>query len=189
MEENITHALSMVGSVVLFIFALSCAIFAYEGLENRTEFFFELHSVTARQGDATTQLLDEDLIQRKVKFQEILMGIIEMPRYAATAGNNSNTKIKIKNSSGMGTFSVVPTTDPDTMETIYLVQLNGGTQYDVNDEGDLKELTKMVIAYTLQMNVTHSSSNLNLTSVASNAETYTFSVDYDEESITYTLNE
>ena len=189
MDENITHALSMVGSVILFIFALSCAIYSYENLETRTEFFFEVHNITARQGDATTQLLDESEIQRKVGFEEILLGVVDMPRYASTAGNNSNTKIKIKSDIGEFLFSVVPETDPTTMEIKYLIA-NGSDRYDVNNEDDLRKLTANIITYTLGENPGSVSTNniLSNANVINNSREITFSISYDEESIVYKQN-
>ena len=192
MEENITHALSLVGSVVLFIFALSFAIVSYEGLEDRTEFFFEVHNITARQGDATSQLVDDSLIERKVKFEEILLNVIDMPRYASIAGNNSNTKIKIVNSNpsiGTGTFSIVTEVDPVTSELNYFVAFSSD-KYDVNNASDLKNLTEQVVFYALSINTTISSSNstLSSTSLKQAIQDTTFSISYDEESITYTQN-
>ena len=192
MEENITHDLSLVGSVVLFIFALSFAIVSYEGLEDRTEFFFEVHNITARQGDATSQLVDDSLIERKVKFEEILLNVIDMPRYASTAGNNSNTKIKIVNSNpsiGTGTFSIVTEVDPVTSELNYFVAFSSN-KYDVNNASDLKNLTEQVVFYALSINTTISSSNstLSSTSLKQAIQDTTFSISYDEESITYTQN-
>ena len=192
MEENITHDLSLVGSVVLFIFALSFAIVSYEGLEDRTEFFFEVHNITARQGDATSQLVDDSLIERKVKFEEILLNVIDMPRYASTAGNNSNTKIKIVSSNpsiGTGTFSIVTEVDPVTSELNYFVAFSSN-KYDVNNASDLKNLTEQVVFYALSINTTISSSNstLSSTSLKQAIQDTTFSISYDEESITYTQN-
>lgn len=193
MDENITHALSMVGSVILFIFALSCAIYSYESLEHRLEFFFDVHSITARKEDATSQLVDESKIQRKVKFAEVFMGIIDLPQYVSTAGNSSVSEIQIVHGEDEANFSVVIQTDPTTLEEKKYICINSDNSmmYDVNISEDLNELTEWIIVYALaeDIDITNTqNSNLALGIASDAIRDTTFSVTYDNDTIIYTAN-
>ncbi|MBQ8299141.1 MAG: hypothetical protein IJX99_04635 [Clostridia bacterium] len=185
MEENISHAFAMVGSAILFVIALSCAMLSYNQLTDRAEMFFGTRSAAGLRGDGTSTLLDPDEVERKVKFSELYVAILNLPRYVTTEGN-SVCDISIV---GNGRFvNYTATVDPLTSEKTITMSGSLNGEYKVNDKNDMLDLLKDLCTVALGYNPAGSSSNDALRQIESLYETTTYSIDYSETSITYSKN-
>ena len=125
MDENISHAISMMGATFLFMVAFSCAVVFYNGLEDRADEFFEATSVSTRQEDATMVQTSRDNIDRKIYFEEIFLAILNLPTYVSNDGNAHSSKILIGYGDASGDFicegTYVASYDVDT--NLKLVEL------------------------------------------------------------------
>lgn len=185
MEENISHAFAMFGSAILFVIALSCAMLSYNQLTDRAEMFFSTRSAAGLRGDATSTLLDPDEVERKVKFSELYVAILNLPRYTTTDGNSVCAVTVVANGRVINYSANV---DPLTNEKTITMTGSLTGEYEFNDENDMLNLLKDLSTVALGYNPAGSSSNDALLQIKSLYETTTYSIDYTETNITYSKN-
>ena len=189
MDENMLDFITMVTAAFLFVFALSCAILSYNKLETRLEAFFDIHPITAKRGEASSELIKLSKIERKAKFQEIFMAILDMPKYATMEGNLAN-KVIVNASK----FYVLVEEDPSTMiTTTFIVREKGGDirKYNIAIESEMNDLVEEIVYCALDANITgFSSSNIAFGDAAVEGliRGTTFSVSYTEDIIEYKRN-
>ena len=202
MDENISHAIALMGATLLFMVAFSLSVIFYNGLEERAEDFFEATSLGARQEDATAIILDSDEVDRKITFQEVYMAILNLPVYVSGDGNASASKIVIKNGAGVvkGTYKAsfdiennIKKVDllgsPIEAERSYLVGKKDDSNPMHSGLEDMKCMINDFCALVLPGSaVLNSSSNTLLKDNKNLINNTTFSINYLSDAIVYTIN-
>ena len=97
MEDNLSHAIEMSAAVLLFIFALSSAIFSYNRLSDTALNLITFNIESRRGTSANDRLKSEDDILRKTDYAEIVLSALNLPKTVMTNGNSgySNYDYKI----------------------------------------------------------------------------------------------
>lgn len=204
MDENISHAIALMGASMLFLVAFSLSVIFYDGLADRAEEFFEVTTATARREDATSVISNRNDIKRKITFQEVYMAILSLPAYVSGDGNLSNSKIIIEDPLGIAQGTYIATFDlenniskvtlldapyPFPSEKSYLVgKIDSGNPLHAG----LKDLRVMITDFcTLALGVngtSGSTSNEILNNRESIIKDTTFSIRYSGDAIVYTRN-
>ena len=186
MDENITHAFAIFAATFLFVIALSCAMYSYNTLNIRADFYFGNQSTSGYRGDATSTLLDPDEMKRKADFAEVCIAITDIPRIVSTARSSSYNVIV---SAGGNVASYAASGDADDINSRIVVARGVfNEEYNLNDEGELQDFLEDLSALVFDPNPSGISSNDLLRSVSSLYEDTTFSIEHTENSITYSKN-
>lgn len=200
MDENISHAVALMGATLLFMVAFSLSVIFYDGLGSRAEEFFEATSTGARQEDATMLQADRTNIDRKITFQEVYMSILNLPAYVSGDGNASDSKIQIKLGKTIrGTYTAsfdiennirkVTLSDAGLLNKSYLVgkkdSLNPAHNGLDNMQCMINDFCTLVLPSGATLN---SPSNTLLHNNKDFIKDLTFSITYSSDAIVYTLN-
>lgn len=197
MDENISHAVALMGATLLFMVAFSLSVIFYNGLEARADEFFQATSTGARQEDATMIQADRNNIDRKITFQEVYMSILNLPAYVSGDGNASNSKIVVKGHSGN---MVTYTASFDIENNIKKVTASGEVnksyligKKDIHNpmHSGLENLNQMIrdfSAVVLSGASTTGTSNDVLKNNKDLIKNANFSISYSSDAIVYTLN-
>lgn len=86
MEQNSFDVIQMAGAVLLFVFALSYAMFSYSNINHTVDQYIDLTTAN-RRGNATTIMNNEDEIYRETDRAEIIMSVAALSRTVQTRGN------------------------------------------------------------------------------------------------------
>lgn len=127
MDENISHAIALMGATLLFMAAFSLSVIFYDGLKTRADEFFEATTLGARQEDATTIIMDRNDLERKIRFEEIFLAILNLPAYVSGDGNTSDSKIILgyEDASGDIVSIATYTASYDIDSNLKIVELTG----------------------------------------------------------------
>ena len=103
MEENAMQGIEMAAAILLFIFALSSAVYSYTNMMNILEDTISIN-ITSEQGKTAEQVeIDPNNIKRQADAAEIIMSALNLEKTVKSSGNNDYS-INIIN--GTVTFSV-----------------------------------------------------------------------------------
>lgn len=197
MDENISHAIALMGATILFIIALSLSIIFYDGLEERAEDFFESTSTGARQEDATLIQYDEEEVDRKITFQEVYLSILNLPAYVSGDGNVSDSKIVVNGHSGntvtyIASFdienNIKKVTASGTVNESYLVGKKDPHNPMHSGLESLEDMIKDFSAVVLSGASTSGTSNGVLKNNKDLIKDTDFSISYSTDAIIYTIN-
>lgn len=200
MDENISHAIALMGATLLFMVAFSLSVIFYNGLEERAEEFFEATSLGARQEDATAIIMDLDDVERKITFQEVYMAILNLPVYVSGDGNASASKIIIKDPTGVekGTYTAsfdiennikkVSLSDSPFSDRSYLVGKKDSSNPLHAGFETLNWMIRDFSALVLSGATTTGTSNEVLKDNKDLIKNTTFSINYSSDAIIYTIN-
>jgi hypothetical protein len=182
MDENMSQAITMFGTALLFVIALSCAVIAYDGLTTRTEQFMELDTISGKMEDATTVVTNPSDIERKATFAEVYMAILNLPKYISVDGNSGVSEILV----GTNTYSATVDVDTGVRKIILDGSINAEYTYGLPE--DMDDLLKDFCSITLGGSIGTGNSNEVLKTRKTDIEAITFSLQYDTNSIIYTKN-
>ena len=200
MDENISHAVALMGATLLFMVAFSLSVIFYNGLEERAEEFFEATSLGARQEDATMIQADRTNIDRKITFQEVYMAILNLPVYVSGDGNAAASKIVIKDAAGAvkGTYRAsfdiennirkVTLSDAGSLNASYLVGKKDSSNPLHNGLETLNWMIRDFSALVLPGASTAGTSNKVLKDNRGLINNTTFSINYTSDAIVYRIN-
>lgn len=197
MDENISHAVALMGATLLFMVAFSLSVIFYNGLEARADEFFQATSTGARQEDATMIQADRNNIDRKITFQEVYMSILNLPAYVSGDGNASDSKIVVNGHSGhtvtyIASFdienNIKKVTASGAVNESYLVGKKDPLNPMHSGLESLEDMIKDFSAVVLYGASTSGTSNGVLKNNKDLIKNANFSIRYSSDSIIYTLN-
>lgn len=197
MDENISHAIALMGATMLFLVAFSFAVIFYNGLEQRAEEFFEATSTGARQEDATMLQADRTGINREITFQEVYLAILNLPTYVSGDGNTATSKIVVKGNGGntatyVASFDIENNVRKVKVSGVYNRSYLVGKKDNANPmHSGLESLNEMIrdfSALVLSGASTTGSSNNVLKNNKDLIKNTTFSIKYTSDGIVYTKN-
>lgn len=204
MDDNISHAIALMGATLLFMVAFSLSVIFYDGLKDRADEFFEATSLAGKQESATGIIMNRDDLERKIRFEEIFLSILNLPAYVSGDGNADASKVIIKQGN---TVKGVYTASFDIDNNLKMVELSGhgattklyplsGT-YDPSDPkysgktfSDNINMLKDLATITIGVNPPGTNSNdaLKDATVKNAIKNTTFSIQYSGDAIVYVRN-
>ncbi len=191
MDENMSHAISLMGATLLFMVAFSCSVIFYNGLTDRADEFFAVNSIAGRREDATLVVGDQKDNERDISFEEVYLAILNLPSYVSANGNLSTSKIEIRSRDGslLGTYTA--TYDIDTnIKKVILSDTTLHGEYVLSNTANMKTMLKDFCALVLTSPSLPSSSNSNQILIQNKdlINSTKFSIKYQNDTITYTKN-
>lgn len=190
MDENMSHAISLMGATLLFMVAFSCSVIFYNGLGDRADEFFAVNSIAGRREDATLVVGDRSDNEREIAFEEVYLAILNLPSYVSGNGNISTSKIEIKDRSGNLKGTYTASYDIDTnIKKVILSDSSLHGEYDLSSTAQMKTMLKDFCALALPgASLSASNSNQILMQNKDLINNTNFSIKYENDTITYTLN-
>ncbi len=90
MDDSLSKMIEMIATVILFVFALSSAVFSYSRLNDNAEQLIGVNVIN-RRGTTASQDLNSGEIYRKTDVSEIIFAVYEMEKAATINGAGKYT--------------------------------------------------------------------------------------------------